>query len=79
MDLQADIKWIISELTKVKDPELISAFKSLLKYREKQVKADWWDEINEEERSEINEGVKQIEEGNVIAHKDVIANPRKWS
>ena len=79
MDLQADLKWIISELTKVKDPELISAFKSLLKYREKPVKADWWDKISEEERVEINEGIEQIEGGDVIAHKDVMANPRKWS
>lgn len=37
MDIQADISWIRSELMKVEDPELISAFKSLLKYREKRV------------------------------------------
>ena len=79
MDLQADIKWIISELSNVKDPELVSAFKSLLKYREKQMKKDWWDEIREEERDEINEGIRQIEDGDVIAHKDVMENPRKWN
>lgn len=33
MNLQAEISWIQSELLKVKDPELINAFKSMLKYR----------------------------------------------
>jgi len=36
MDIQAEIKWIQSELLKVNDPELIKAFKSLLKYRKNQ-------------------------------------------
>jgi hypothetical protein len=40
MDIQTDISWIQAELSKVKDPELISAFKSLLKYRNKQTKIE---------------------------------------
>jgi hypothetical protein len=79
MDLQADIKWITSELVKVKDPELISAFKSLLKYRQKQLKNDWWDEISNAEREEIIQGTKQLEEGDFISHKEVMENPRKWN
>ena len=41
MNLQADISWIQAELSKVRDPELITAFKSLLKYRKKQVGANY--------------------------------------
>jgi len=36
MSLQEDIKWIQSEISKVKDPDFILAFKSLLKYHKKQ-------------------------------------------
>lgn len=36
MSLQEDIKWIQSEISKVKDPDFIAAFKSLLKYHKKQ-------------------------------------------
>ena len=79
MDLQADINWIKAELMKVKDPELISAFKSLLKYRKKKVQADWWDEISDKEKAEIEEGIKQIEQGDYLTHEEVMANPRKWS
>ena len=79
MDLQAEIDWIRAELMNVKDPELISAFKSLLKYRKKQIKVDWWNEISASEKAEIEEGVKQIENGDFIRHDEVMASPRKWS
>jgi hypothetical protein len=79
MDIQADISWIQSELSKVKDPELISAFKNLLKFRAKHINKDWWEKIGEEEKSEIEEGVREIEEGDFLTHKEVMANPRKWS
>ena len=79
MDLQADIDWIKSELSSVKDPNLIEAFKQMLTYRKKQVKADWWNEVSASEKEEIEEGIKQIENGDFITHDEVLANPRKWS
>ena len=33
MNIQADINWIKAELTNVEDPNLIEAFKNMLKYR----------------------------------------------
>jgi hypothetical protein len=36
MSLKEDIKWLQSEISKVKDPDFIAAFKSLLKYHKKQ-------------------------------------------
>ena len=78
MDIQADISWIQTELSKVKDPELISAFKSLLQFRAKHINTDWWDKISSEEKAEIEEGVQEIEEGNFLTHKEVMTNPRKW-
>lgn len=78
MSLQADIKWIQSELSQVTDPELISAFKSLLTYRKKQVTRDWWDEISEDERAEINEGIRQADNGEVISHGEVKKSYNKW-
>lgn len=35
MSIKTDIDWIKSELDKVNDPDLISAFKSLLHYQER--------------------------------------------
>ena len=79
MNIQADINWIQSELLKIDDPELIMVIKSLLKYRAKHVKTDWWDEISKEEKDEIQAGIKEIDNGDTLTHKEVMANPRKWS
>lgn len=38
MSIKTDIAWIKDELDKVDDPDLISAFKSLLNYRERHAK-----------------------------------------
>ncbi|MBW6483210.1 MAG: hypothetical protein K0B10_09120 [Vicingaceae bacterium] len=78
MNIQAEISWIQSELAKVTDKELIMAFKSLLKYRAKQEKADWWDEISKAEKAEIEEGIKQADRGELINHEEVMSNPKKW-
>jgi hypothetical protein len=77
MDLNADIKWIKSELNNVRDPDLILAFKNLLKYN-KNKNADWWDAISDEEKEEIRNADQQIDDGNYLSHDEVMANPRKW-
>ncbi len=80
MSLQADINWIQSELNFVKDPELIRAFKSLLKYRKNKVEAqDWWLNTDEKDKEDIEEGLNQLDKGDFISHDEVMKNPRKWS
>jgi predicted transcriptional regulator len=39
---------------------------------------DWWDEIDAEERAEIEEGLAQAERGEVISHKEVMSRYDKW-
>jgi len=57
---------------KVKDQDLIKAIKSLLKYRKKQVKSDWWDEISNEEKASIERGLAQSAKGKTKPHKEVM-------
>lgn len=78
MDIEADIKWIRAELMNVKDPHLIEAFKNLLKYRKKKVQTDWWDEISDEEKAEINEGIYQADKGELISHNEMKKSYSKW-
>jgi hypothetical protein len=77
MDLQTEINWIQSELVKVKDPDLIKAIKSLLKYRGKQVQSDWWDEISDEEKASIERGLAQSAEEETKPHKEVMEKYKK--
>ncbi|MCB0429160.1 MAG: hypothetical protein H6585_00345 [Flavobacteriales bacterium] len=78
MNLQAEIKWIKTELDKVKDPALIEVFKSLLNYRKKVTESDWWDRLSDEERSDIEAGIREANQNKLITHEEVMGNPRKW-
>lgn len=78
MSLQTDIKWIKSELNQVRDPELIMAFKNLLKYRKNNLEKDWWDNISAEEKSEIEVGLGQAHSGELVSNEEALKNARKW-
>jgi len=39
---------------------------------------DWWETLDETEKSEIEIGLKQIENGEVIPHEEVMDKYKKW-
>ena len=73
MNLKADIKWIQAELMKVKDPELITVFKSLLKYREKKVAEEKTAFDLSFERALLDK-----QEGRTKPHEEVRKKYEKW-
>jgi len=75
MNIQAELNWIQSELLKVRDPELISAFKSMLKYRNKKVNEPY---AKSEFISEIQEAESQIDEGDYLTLEDFEKKSDKW-
>ncbi|PCJ00850.1 MAG: hypothetical protein COB15_01900 [Flavobacteriales bacterium] len=79
MNIQADISWLQSEIARIKDPNLIEALKSMVKYKNNRTEYDWWTEIAQEEKSEIEQGIKDLNNGDVLTHKEVMSNPRKWN
>lgn len=40
--------------------------------------SDWWMELSQEEQFEIENGLKQAENGEVISHENVIKHFDKW-
>jgi hypothetical protein len=40
--------------------------------------ADWWDTISEDERSSIQKGMEDAENGNLKSHSDARAIYEKW-
>ncbi len=39
---------------------------------------DWWDDISDAAKKSIEQGLKDIEEGKVIPHKEAMKKYRKW-
>ena len=74
MDIQAEKLQLIEWLAGLNDSKTLIEFISLKKQKE----LDWWDEINQEERSEIVEGLSQADRGELTSHKEVMEKYKKW-
>ena len=74
MDIQIEKLNLIRWLTEVEEPSVISQFIAL-KNRQQ---PDWWDEISNDEKSEIEEGLAQADRGDVLSHEEVMAKYQKW-
>jgi len=74
MDIQSEKLQLIQWLTQLNDAQLI---KKLVAFKAN-VQKDWWDEISEEERNEIREGLAQADRGELKSHKQVMAKYKKW-
>jgi len=59
MDIQAEKLNLIKWLTSVDEPSVI---KQLIALKKKQ-QVDWWDEISDEEKAAIEEGLAQADAG----------------
>ena len=74
MDIIAEKLRLIEWLARLNDADILKEFIRLKNEKEK----DWWDELSEEERAEIEEGLAQAERGDVMPHDEVMNKYRKW-
>ncbi|RYU87269.1 hypothetical protein EWM62_16275 [Mucilaginibacter terrigena] len=74
MDIQAEKLNLIKWLTDIDEPAVIRSFIDL---KNKQ-QADWWDEIDEQEKAEIEIGINQADNGETLTHEEVMAKYDKW-
>jgi len=72
--LRSDLHNMIDKIT---DSNILNAVKTLLSEKAA-TQTDWWDEISDEERAEIKEGLAETEKGEVISHEEVMAKYKKW-
>ncbi|AWW28883.1 hypothetical protein DN752_01345 [Echinicola strongylocentroti] len=73
MDLQAEKLSLLEWLAGLNDPNTLKEFINLKKSKE----VDWWDEISEDERIAINEGLAQLDRGEGIPHEQVMKEVRE--
>ncbi|WP_194778571.1 hypothetical protein [Pararhodonellum marinum] len=74
MDIQAEKLRLIEWLAGLNDAKILNEFITLKKKKE----IDWWEKISDEERSEINEGLSQAEQGEGLPHSEVMTKYKKW-
>lgn len=74
MNLEARKYQFIQELFKVEDERILEKLELVLKAN----KNDWFDELSQSEKNEIQIGLDQAEKGEFTSHEDVMKRFSKW-
>jgi predicted transcriptional regulator len=74
MDLQAEKLSIVQTIVTTNDAGLISDIKAFLANR----KADWFDELGEEQQKDVLEGLAEADRGETLPHAEVVKLFGKW-
>lgn len=74
MDIQVEKLNLIKWITEVEEPPVIEQFIAL----KNEQKKDWWNEISNNEKVEIDRGLAEADKGDILSHEEVIAKHQKW-
>ncbi|MBA0883574.1 hypothetical protein [Flavobacterium undicola] len=72
MNIQLEKLELIKKVLETNDESIIESIKSIFKKEKK----DWWDNLTEEQKFEIEEGERQIERGDFVVYEDLIKKYR---
>lgn len=75
MDIQAVKLELMQKLLNTEEEQVLGKVKEIL---DQQSEKDWWDELSLEEKQEIEEGLAQADNGELIPHETVMAKYKKW-
>jgi predicted transcriptional regulator len=70
MDLKAEKLDIIQWLTQLTDKDVIARIKAI------RSESDWWDELPDSVREEVNLALKEADNGNYLSHEEVMKEIR---
>jgi uncharacterized spore protein YtfJ len=72
MDIQLEKLELIKKLVETEDPTIIDSIKKIFSKKKK----DWWDDLTEAQKEEIEEGERQIERGEFVLYEDMMKKYR---
>ena len=72
MDIQLEKINLIKIIADTNDVSVIQSFKDFFKVEKK----DWWDELSDEQKFEIEEGERQINSGEFVLYEDIMKKYR---
>ena len=74
MNIQAEKLNLLQAIMNINDEGLIMDVKAFLSNR----KADWFDELSDEQQKDILEGLAEADRGETVAHSEVVELFGKW-
>lgn len=74
MEIQAEKLKLIQWLAGLTDVATLAQLLEIKREKE----GDWWNEIDAEEKVEIEKGLAEAERGEVVSHKEAMQKYQKW-
>jgi predicted transcriptional regulator len=74
MNIQAEKLDILQTIIGINDESLIMDVKAFLSDR----KADWFDELTDDQQKDVLEGIAQADGGEIVPHDEVVKLFGKW-
>lgn len=79
MNIQADISWLQSEIASIKDPNLLEALKSMVRYKNNRVELGFGNVLTKAKFvNDIKEAELQIEKGDYLSIDDFEKESNQW-
>lgn len=72
MNVELEKLELMKLLSETNDESIIASIKKIFTAKKK----DWWDELSEEQKFEIEEGERQIERGEFVLYEDLMRKYR---
>ena len=70
-----DLKKVIKDHIDHADERMLRLVRAIFEADQQE---DWWDELTDEQRKDIDEGIRQGENGETIAHEEMMKKHSKW-
>jgi hypothetical protein len=68
MDIQLEKLELIKMLTEIENPAIIKSIKKILTKEKK----DWWDDLTDHQKEELELSVKEFERGEVVSYESIL-------
>jgi len=66
MDIQLEKQELMKRLSETNDPSIIESIKKIFQKEKK----DWWEDLSDEQKADIEQGERDIENGDFITSEE---------
>jgi len=66
MDIQLEKQELMKRLSETNDPSIIESIKKIFQKEKK----DWWNELSDEQKADIEQGERDIENGDFVTSEE---------
>lgn len=76
MNIELEKSWLVEKIGQINSEKLIAKLKTII--LEEKESVDFWDELHDDIKLDVEVALKEINEGKFINHEEVMKNYQPW-